>query len=147
LYVSWFTVRENRSEIYLATSGDGGRSFSGRQSISGDLLDPNHPALFDAGGRIAVLFQARDPQSNNGWGKLAAYYREADANGVLSPIVRVGQLSGSVAYPTLTWEEPGRLFAVWSESTNEGPIIVLSRGRRTAKPGSRGNAREAGNGQ
>jgi len=147
LHVSWFTVREKRAEIYLATSGDGGRSFSGRQSVSADLLDPNHPALFDAGGRVAVLFQARDPQSNNGWGKVAAYYREADANGVLSPIVRVGQLSGSAAYPTLTWEEPGRLFAVWSESTNEGPIIVLSRGRRTAKPGSRGNAREAGNGQ
>jgi hypothetical protein len=48
--------------------------------------------------------------------------------------VRIGQLSGSATYPAMTWEDPDRLFAVWSESTNDGPIIVLSRGRRAAEP-------------
>lgn len=142
LYVSWFTVREKRSEVYLATSTDGGGSFSARQSVSEELLDPNHPALFDAGGRVAVLFQARDPQTNNGWGKVAAYYREVDAKGSLSPMVRIGQLSGSATYPAMTWEDPDRLFAVWSESTNDGPIVVLSRGRRAAEPVMRSSAGE-----
>jgi hypothetical protein len=132
LYASWYTVREDHSEIYIAHSGDGGRTFSSRQSLSEDLLDPNHPALFEVGGRLVALFQARDPQENKGWGKVAAYYREVDPEGRLSPLVRVGHLAGSVSYPTLVGEDPGRLFVVWTESSAEGPGVVLARGRRTA---------------
>jgi len=132
LYVSWYTVREGDSEIYIAHSDDGGRSFTNRQSLSQNLLDPNHPALFEAGGKIAALFQGRDPGENNGWGKTAAYYREIDAAGQLSPLTRVGQLEGSASYPSLAWEPPGRLFVVWTESSSDGAAVVLSRGRRTA---------------
>jgi len=134
LYVSWYTVRENSSEIYLAHSDDGGRTFSGRRSLSEDLLDPNHPALFEAGGKVGALFQARDPRQNNGWGKIAAYYREIDAEGRLTPLVRAGQVEGSASYPTLAWEAPGRLFVVWTESSSDGHGVVLARGRRTAGP-------------
>jgi hypothetical protein len=130
LYVSWYTVREDRSEIYLAYSEDGGRTFSGRQSLSENLLDPNHPALFEAGGKIAALFQARDAEQNSGWGKVAAYYREITADGRLSPLARVGQAEGSASYPTLVWEAPGRLFVVWTESSGGEHSVVLARGRR-----------------
>jgi hypothetical protein len=88
--------------------------------------------LFEAGGKIAALFQGRDPGENNGWGKTAAYYREIDAAGRLSPLTRVGQLEGSASYPSLAWELPGRLFVVWTESSSDGAAVVLSRGRRTA---------------
>jgi hypothetical protein len=134
LYVSWYTVREKHSEIYIAYSDDDGRTFSGRQSLSENLLDPNHPALFEVGGKVVALFQARDPQENSGWGKIAAYYREVDAASRLSPLVRVGQLAGSASYPTLVWEDPGRLFVVWTESSPDGPGIVLARGRQTPGP-------------
>ena len=132
LYVSWYTVREGHSEIYFAYSTDGGRSFSGRQSLSENLLDPNHPALFEVDGKIVALFQARDPKENSGWGKIAAYYREVDPQGRLSPLVRVGQAEGSASYPTLVWEAPGRLFVVWTESSPDGPGVVLARGRQTS---------------
>jgi hypothetical protein len=132
LYVSWYTVSEGESQIYIAQSDNGGRSFTNRRSLSQSLLDPNHPALFEAGGKIAALFQGRDPGENNGWGKIAAYYREIDATGQLSPLMRVGQLAGSASYPSLAWEPPGRLFVVWAESSSDGAAVVLSRGRRTA---------------
>jgi hypothetical protein len=145
LFASWYTVREGHSEIYLARSDDGGRTFSRRQSLSEDLLDPNHPALFEAGGKIVALFQARDPKEHGGWGKVAAYYREIDAEERLSPLVRVGQASGSASYPSLVWEAPGRLFAVWTEPSAEGPGVVLARGRQISSSGkhaaSRGKAR------
>ena len=131
LYVSWYTVREDHSEIYIAYSDDGGRTFSGRQSLSEDLLDPNHPALFEVGEKLVALFQARDPQENSGWGKVAAYYREVDGAGRLSPLVRVGHLAGSASYPTLVWEDPGKVFVVWTESSADGPSVVLARGRQS----------------
>ncbi len=130
LYVSWYTIREDRSEVYIAYSDDGGHTFSGRQSLSGDLLDPNHPALFEVGNRLVALLQARDPQENSGWGKVAAYYREVDKDGRLSPLVRVGHLAGSATYPTLVWQDPGKVFVVWTESSADGHSVVLARGRR-----------------
>jgi hypothetical protein len=42
----------------------------------------------------------------------------------------------------MTWEDPDRLFTVWSESTNDGPIVVLSRGRRAAEAVMRSDAGE-----
>jgi hypothetical protein len=132
LFVSWYTVREDHSEIYIAHSDDGGQTFSGRQSLSENLLDPNHPALFETGGKIAALFQARDDGQNSGWGKIAAYYREIDAAGRLSPLVRVGQAEGSASYPALVWEAPGRLFVVWTESSGGEHHVVLARGRQAA---------------
>jgi hypothetical protein len=134
LYVTWYTVREEHSEIYVAYSDDGGQTFSGRQSLSESLLDPNHPALFEAGGRVVALFQARDPEQNSGWGKIAAYYREIDDGGRLSPPVRVGHAGGSASYPTLVWEAPERLFVVWTESAGGKHAVVLARGRQVAGP-------------
>jgi hypothetical protein len=134
LYVSWYTVREGSSEINLAHSDDGGRTFSGRRSLSENLLDPNHPALFELGGKVVALFQARDPKANSGWGKVAAYLREVDSDGRLSPLVRIGQAEGSASYPTLVWEAPGRLFVVWTESSAGGHGVVLARGRQTSGP-------------
>ena len=131
LFVSWRTVREGKSEVFLAYSDDGGRTFSGRQSLSGDLLDPNHPTLFETGDKIAVVFQARDPEKNAGWSKVAAYVREIDKSGKAGPLVRAGQLEGSASYPTLTWEAPGQMFIVWTEPSSEGSNVVLVRGRQT----------------
>jgi hypothetical protein len=130
LFITWYTIREDRSEINLAYSDDGGRSFSSRQSLSGGLLDPNHPVLFAADDRIVSLFQARDARPDGVWGKIAAFYREVDRDGRLSAPVRVGQLAGSASYPTLAWEGPERLFVVWTESSAQGPGIVMARGRR-----------------
>jgi hypothetical protein len=132
LFVSWHTVREGRAELYLAYSDDGGRTFSPRQSLAGDLLDPNHSVMFEAGDKLLVAFQARDAQKNAGWSKVATYFREIGATGEVAPAVRVGQLQGSASYPTLTWEAPGKLFVVWTESSNDGSGIVLVRGRQTA---------------
>jgi hypothetical protein len=136
LFISWHTVRDGRSELYLAYSDDGGRTFSSRQSLAGELLSPNHSALVEAGDKLAVVFQARDGEKNAGWSKAAAYFREIDAAGGVAPLIRLGQLEGSASYPTLTWEAPGQLFVVWTESFDDGPGIVLVRGRRKRQEAS-----------
>jgi hypothetical protein len=139
LFIAWYTIREERSEINLAYSDDGGRSFSSRQSLSRGLLDPNHPVLFAADDRIVSLFQARDAQQDGVWGKIAVFYREVDRDGRLSAPVRVGQLEGSASYPTLAWEGPERLFVVWTESSAQGTGVVMARGRRSAANRAAGN--------
>ena len=132
LFIAWYSAGRGDPGIYLASSDDGGRTFSKREPLSGSTLDPNHPYFAKAQGKLGVVFQARDPEENRGWGRAAAYYREIDSRGRLSPLVRIGQASGSASYPVLAFEAPGRTFAAWTESMpDRGYRIVLCRGRET----------------
>jgi hypothetical protein len=131
LFLAWHTVRENQNKLYLSYSDDGGATFSGRIDASQAVVDPNHPFLLSMGDRVAMVFQGREA-AGGGWGKIQAWYREFDAKGQLSPIERIGNVAGSVSYPTLTVEQPGRLFVAWTEPREEEKVVVLSRGRRVA---------------
>jgi hypothetical protein len=129
LFVGWHTIREGTSQLYLAWSDDGGRTFSQRSNLRGDVLDANHPMLVKHGDKIGVVFQGRDPRDSQGWGKQNAYYREIDAQAKLSPLVRAGHLEGSVNYPELLYEEPDKVFVAWHETSTEQPRVVMIRGR------------------
>ncbi len=87
LFASWYTVREKKAAIYLAHSDDAGGSFSARQPLSGETVDPNHP------------------------------------------------------YPTLALEEPGRVFVAWTETSKDGPRVLLSRGRAVSRSAAVRNPR------
>ncbi|MEZ5401684.1 MAG: sialidase family protein [Bryobacteraceae bacterium] len=130
LFIAWYTVRDKTPHLYLASSTDGGRTFSARTEISGDVLDANHPVLINAGERVAVVFQGRDPKQAEGWGPQQAYYREFDAEGALCDLVTLGNASGSVTYPAIAFEAPGRIFAAWTEPGKEEKHVVLRRIRR-----------------
>jgi hypothetical protein len=129
LFVAWHTVREGTSQLYLAWSDDGGKTFSPRTNLRGTVLDANHPALVAHGNKVGVVFQGRDPKDNEGWGKQNAYYREIDAQGKLSDLVNAGHLEGSVNYPELLYEDPDHVFVVWHENADEHSRVVMIRGR------------------
>lgn len=143
LFVAWHTVREGTSQLYLAWSDDGGKTFSARTNLRGTVLDANHPMLVAHGDKIGVVFQGRDPKDNQGWGKQNAYYREVDAQGRLSPLVKAGHLEGSVSYPELLYEGPDKVFVAWHENSGEQSRVVLIRGRLSGSlpaPGGNGRA-------
>ena len=119
LFVTWWTVRNDVAGVYLAYTDNGGRTFSSSQLVSAGTLDPNHPSMAAGNGWTRIVFQARDVKQNQGWGKLATYYREVSPNGVLSRLVRIGQLSESATYPTLALENSGRVYAAWTELTDK----------------------------
>jgi hypothetical protein len=132
LFVAWHTVREDTSQLYLAWSDDGGKTFSPRTNLRGSVLDANHPSLVTHGSTVGVVFQGRDPNDNEGWGKQNAYYREIDAQGKLSELVNMGHAEGSVNYPELLYEDPDHVFVTWHENLGEQSRLVLIRGRLTA---------------
>lgn len=130
LFIAWHAVRDRQPRLSLAWSDDNGKTFSARVDLSQAVLDPNHPYLLQTGDRMAVVFQGRDSGEGQGWGPLNAYYREFDAQGKLSPLEKIGHAEGSVSYPMFAFEDPGRLFAAWTEPFKDGKAVVLARGRR-----------------
>lgn len=133
LFASWATVRDEKAQLYLAWSVDNGKSFTQRIPVAAEVLDPNHPFLLNAGNKVALVFQGRQQKQNEGWGPVNAWYREFDAAGTLSPLQRLGNLGASVSYPVLAYEDPGRIFAAWTETVNDKRSVVLMRGRRAAQ--------------
>jgi hypothetical protein len=130
LFVAWHTVRDNQNRLYLSYSDDGGTTFTRRADLSGNVLDPNHPFMLASADRIGLVFQGRDAGKGEGWAPVDAYYRDFGADGLLSPLERISHLEGSVSYPTLAVEEPGRLFVAWTEPAKNGKAVVMARGRR-----------------
>lgn len=130
LFLTWYTVREKQPKLYMIYTDDGGKTFSQRIDLSASVVDPNHPFVKTTGDKISIVFQGRDPGKDEGWGPVSAYYREIDAKGNMSALTRLGHEGGSAAYPTLAFEEPGRIFVAWTEPAKDSKVIVLSRGRR-----------------
>lgn len=154
LYVAWRTVTDNRPQLFLASSPDHGAHFSTKVAAAANLVDANHPRLVQIEDKLGLVFQARPvgkakaQAKQESWNKLDVYFRQLDKTGVLAPAQRISHASGSATYPTLLYERPDHLFIAWTEGTEEGRKIVLSRGRihhtepaTTAKPGnSKANA-------
>ena len=139
LFVAWHTVREGSSQLYLAWSDDGGRTFSPRTNLRGTALDANHPVLVAHGNKVGVVFQGRDPNDDQGWGRQNAYYREIDAQGRMSNLMNAGHLEGSVNYPELLYEDPDHVFIAWHENTEGQSRVVMIRGRLNEPPSTGGD--------
>jgi len=129
LYVAWFSEGSNKPSINLAWSSDGGNTFSVKRPVSEGTADPTHPQLVAAQDRLALVFQARDVATNNGWGKMAAYYREIYPDGSLSPLVLAGRSKLGASYPTVALGMSGRIFVGWTQGAEGGTQGYLVRGR------------------
>jgi len=135
LFVAWHTVVDDKSRVYLASSGDAGAHFSPKIQVDGSLLDPNHAQLLVLDDALGLVFQARQPSSQNGWGKLDIYFRQISKSGAVAPLQTLGHEAGSATYPAILFENPDHLFVAWTERNDDGPAVVLSRGRlSSAKP-------------
>jgi hypothetical protein len=131
LFVSWHTVSGGQSRLFLAWSDDHAAHFSHRVDAAGEVLDANHPHFIDLGASAGLLFQGRSPSRKEAWGKLNVYFRQITAAGSLLPLQNLGHASGSATYPSAAYESPEHLFVAWTERNDEGPSIVLDRGRST----------------
>ncbi|MFN8007699.1 MAG: sialidase family protein [Terriglobia bacterium] len=132
LYVAWYTEGlRGKPGIWLAWSDDGAKSFSKPVNISGEILDANHPSLtVSSNGKVLIVFQGRDPQKKDGWDQAQVYLAEIDPAEKPSVPIAVPGRKKSVSYPTVASGTNGKVFVAWTEKTEEGPQVFLSRGRR-----------------
>jgi hypothetical protein len=129
LYVAWFSEGGEKPAIYLASSADGGETFSPKQMVSVGTTDPTHPQLAATESKLALTFQARDANQSGGWGKMGVYYREIYPTGKLSPLVRVAEPKTSAKYPAVALGLSGRIFLSWTEGDSTSSQAYLLRGR------------------
>jgi hypothetical protein len=132
LYITWHSESEGKNAgIRIAWSDDGGKTFAKPLLASGKVLDTNHPTFsLSEDGRLLAVFQGRDAAEKEGWGAVRAYVVEVNDNGTLSQPVAVTGNKKSVLYPTIAAGTVGRVFVAWTESTEKGANVFLSRGRR-----------------
>ncbi len=133
LYLAWYTGSEAVDRgVRLAWSGDGGESFSPARTVSGRILDANHPVLSTGGGgRALLVFQGRDPVLDDGWSPASAYFVEIDEEARVSEPVLIPGRRHSISYPRVVSAGQGRVFVAWNEDESGRQRIVLSRGRRS----------------
>jgi len=132
LYVAWYSEGGGDPAIYLASSPDGGRTFSGKKKVSGETVDPTHPQLVSNGEKLALVFQGRSAQRDQGWGRVGVYYREIYPDGATSQLERAGDGKSNAAYPAVELGMSGRIFLGWTETTQGVSTGYLLRGRSAA---------------
>jgi hypothetical protein len=129
LTIAWYTGAKQRASLQLARSADG-RTWSPPVPVESSLHDSNHPHLAGVDGEPWVIFQARTPDQQGGWGPLKTAVVRCDESGRPGPPMILPSLGGSAGYPRLSVGNAGRIYATWTETGAEGTRVVLCRGRR-----------------
>lgn len=131
LYVAWLTEEtDGKARIRLSWSDDGAGTFEAPLDVSGNVLDPNHPALGRSeDGRVLLVFQGRDASSREGWNPIQPYVTEIRGTSISLPQPVPGNQK-SIDYPALAVGTAGRAFIAWTENGDQGSNIALCRGRR-----------------
>jgi hypothetical protein len=132
LYITWFSEGDStNSGIRLAWSDDSGKSFAKPVIASGKVVDANHPMLsLSEDGRLMIVFQGRNTAEKEGWGAVRAYVVEVSDTGAISQPIAVTGNKKSVTYPAIVAGTVGRVYVAWTEGTEKGANVFLSRGRR-----------------
>jgi hypothetical protein len=132
LYISWFSEGSGADAgIRLSWSDDGARTFAKPVIVSGKTLDSNHPALsVSEDGKVLLVFAGRDPIDKSGWGRVRPYLVEVSKTGMPSEPMAIPSGGRSAAYPAVVAGTLGRAFIAWTEVTERGPQVMLSRARR-----------------
>ena len=129
LILTWYTAGEGRARLLMAQSTDSGKTFSTPFEIQGTVLDPNHPHIAEVDGEAWVIFQGRDPKQEDGWGPAGPWLvRVGTGNSVFAPQALPFN-QRSISYPQLFPGTGGRVYALWTEHTEQGPEVMLVRGR------------------
>lgn len=129
LFISWYSGAGNRAALKGSVSVDKGKSFQYLGEVQGKVLDANHPDIQMINGNAWIIFQGRDPESNDGWGVIRPWLIKIANDGTSSAPRQVPFLGGSVAYPYLFAGSGGRIYATWTEIGEKETKAVLCRGR------------------
>jgi BNR repeat-like domain len=133
LYAAWHSDGDSTNAgIRVAWSDDGGKTFAKPFIVSANINDTNHPSLsLSEDGRLLLAFQGRAAAEKESWGPVRAFLAEVYDNGtVSSPIVIPGSKK-TVQFPTVVAGTVGRVFVAWTEATDKGVQVILSRGRKS----------------
>jgi len=131
LYVAWFSdPDEGPPGVRLSWSDNSGASFRPAIYVSEPVVDANHPHLaLSEKGKILLIFEGRDPETEQGWGPAQPYFVQIDSGGGTSTAVAVPGSGSSVSYPFIASGGQGRVYVSWTQSSGQGPEVVMSRGR------------------
>jgi hypothetical protein len=142
LYAAWHSEGDGANAgIRVAWSDDNGKTFSKPVIASGAVNDTNHPSLsLSEDGRLLLVFQGREPAEKEGWGPVRAFLTEIHDDGAVSAPSAIPGSRKTAQFPTIVAGTVGRVFVAWTEATDKGVQVVLSRGRKGA-----GAATEANN--
>lgn len=129
LYLSWYTGKGDKASLKFAQSSDQGKSFKIIENMQGQVLDANHPDIAEIGGEAWITFQGRDPELEGGWGPDRAWLVKGLPDGNISSPAPLPSTGKGVVYPYLFKGNGGRVYALWTEIGEEGPKVMLCRGR------------------
>ena len=129
LFISWYTGKNDKASLKFAYSADNGKSFQVTKDINGPVLDANHPDIVVIGKEAWVIFQGRDPILEGGWGRDKAWLVKVSSDINISSPSPLPSTGKGVAYPYLFKGNGGRIYAMWTEIGDEGPQVMLCRGR------------------
>ena len=129
LFISWYTGKNDKASLKFAHSADNGKSFQVTKDINGPVLDANHPDIVVIGKEAWVIFQGRDPILEGGWGRDKAWLVKVSSDINISSPSALPSTGKGVAYPYLFKGNGGRIYAMWTEIGDEGPQVMLCRGR------------------
>ena len=129
IFISWYTGKDDKAAIKLAYSSDRGNSFNLIEDIHGRTLDANHPNMIINGKEAWIIFQGRDPNQAGGWGREKAWLVQVKSDNEISKPSPLPSTGDGVAYPYLVKGNGGRIYATWTEVGQEGPQVMLCRGR------------------
>ncbi len=134
LYVAWHSDGDSTNAgVRIAWSDDGCKTFSRPAIASGNVHDTNHPALsLSEDGRLLLVFQGREPSEREGWGPVRAFLVEVAGDGSVSAPLVVPGSRKTASFPAVLSGTVGRTFVAWTEATDKGVQVILSRARRTA---------------
>ena len=129
LFISWYTGKNDKASLKFAHSADNGKSFQVTKDINGPVLDANHPDIVVIGKEAWIIFQGRDPILEGGWGRDKAWLVKVSLDINISNPSPLPSTGKGVAYPYLFKGNGGRIYAMWTEIWDEGPQVMLCRGR------------------
>lgn len=136
LFIAWHSDGDNTNAgVRVAWSDDAGRTFSHPVIASGNVLDTNHPALsLSEDGQLLLAFQGREPGEKEGWGPVRIFLTEISDNGAASTPMLVPGSRKTASFPAVLSGTVGRTFVAWTEGTEKGVQVMLSRARRQGAP-------------
>lgn len=129
LFLVWYTGAEEKASLKMAWSADDGKSFTSLGDIQDKVLDPNHPHLAVIMGEPWIIFQGRDSNKKGGWAPAQAWTVKLSKEGKVSIPQAIPSDGQGVFYPYLFKGNGGRVYALWTALTDNGPKVMMSRGR------------------
>lgn len=136
LYAAWHSDGDSSNAgIRVVWTDDAGKTFSKPVIASTGINDTNHPALsLSEDNRLLLAFQGREAAEKDGWGPVRGFVAEVYDNGTVSAPQVIPGSRKTVQFPAIVAGTVGRVFVAWTEATDKGVQVMLSRARKGHAP-------------